>query len=147
MGGALSVGIGATAVLSLIIAVAVFRDVLARRFLNVGIEVTGDIYSQDEYDKKVKYLGLAWFGFIITWFGGGFTMALALAPPAVYDDAMKLTPWAVAGFAIGFTILMTGLFSSTRIKGIKRPVEDIGKVDLKAEADAQKEARAKDISY
>lgn len=107
----------------------------------------GDTYSQDEYDKKIKYLGLAWFGFIITWFGCSSIIALALAPPAVYDNAIKLLPWAGAGFAIGFTILMTGLFSSARIKGIKHPVEDIGKVDLKAEADAQKEARAKDISY
>ena len=74
-------------------------------------------------------------------------MALALAPPTVYDDAMKLMPWAGAGFAIGFTILMTGLFTSTRIKGIKRPVENIGKVDLKAEADAQKEARAHAMPY
>ena len=146
MEGTLIIGFGVATVVSVILGVALFRDVLARRLLNVGIDVTGDTYSQDQYDKKVKALGWAWVGFVTTWFGFGFTVAVVSAPPEIHSEVSKLLPYALTLFAVGFTLFIASMFLSIRVKAVRCPVEDLRKIEAYAKVTPNKQkAKEEDV--
>lgn len=104
----------------IVIGVVFFRQLIGKRL----VENEGNTYSQQDYDKKVKYLGWTFVGLTIGFFGGSFAMLTRLAPPIVRDESMEVLPWALGVFIIGLFIFAMSLFSSAKIKGVKNTKND-----------------------
>lgn len=107
----------------LISGIVLCRKLLARRFVDVSMEVTGNAYSKEKYQKKV-----AWFGWTVV---GGLATFLSIAALVISKTAPTeeiraelafVTPWAVAG-------MVSGLFtySATLMKGIGIKPDSVNK--------------------